>query len=254
MVASAEGKEHQRVAEVDVYRYAGPFVWLDNDRILYITIRPATNDSGGMAHGIYSISLSTGEISPFYLTEGFIEHLDRSPDGSQLAFVHNGKTAEICTLGVADRSLKPIKSGDSTDRYPALLYPRFSPDGKEIAYTRTWKNKTEESRRSIMIVSADGGEPREIYGSDRRDERFYTSSSWLPDGRVTVEGPAYGLWVFPRDPNKAAERISEPSLKDAVNFRVSPDGHSAVFEKRAETHDVWLMENFLPLDWPNPGK
>ena len=59
--------------------------------------------------------------------------------------------------------------------------PIFTPDGKEIIYKLYGKGK----HRSIMAVSIEGGEPREIWAKDQGFSN--KAASWLPDGRYVFD-------------------------------------------------------------------
>ena len=72
-----------------------------------------------------------------------------------------------------------------TERPLQLLLPRWSPDGKRIAFMgqargRPWK---------IYVVAADGGEPKPIMDGDR-DE---ADPNWAPDGQSLMFGRPPGL-------------------------------------------------------------
>ena len=68
------------------------------------------------------------------------------------------------------------------------VYPRFSPDGKQVAYI-AWSSATDNR---ILIVNTDGTGRRELIRDDRTNH--YDQLSWSPNGKsivVRVETPQY---------------------------------------------------------------
>jgi tricorn protease len=56
-------------------------------------------------------------------------------------------------------------------------YPRFSPDGKQIAFTGQY-----DGNRDIYVISSEGGEPRRITWHPGSDEMV----EWTPDGKSLI--------------------------------------------------------------------
>jgi tricorn protease len=105
----------------------------------------------------------------------------RFPDiaGDRVAFCHAG---DIWTA--------PVKGGNATrlTAHPGLeLFPRFSPDGKWIAFTGQY-----EGDEQVYVIPAEGGQPRQLtyypargpfaprHGSDNQ------VVGWTPDGASIV--------------------------------------------------------------------
>ena len=73
---------------------------------------------------------------------------------------------------------KPLTPGDIW-RLKAVGEPQLSSDGKWIAYTLSATDFDKNSRNSdIWLVAAEGGEPRRMTTSEKRDD----TPSWSPDG------------------------------------------------------------------------
>ena len=83
----------------------------------------------------------------FTTDEGTWMSLDLSPDGSTLAFDLLG---DIYTVPVAGGKAKAITRGPAFD-----WHPRFSPDGKSIAFT-----SDRSGIDNLWLMSAGGGNPR----------------------------------------------------------------------------------------------
>lgn len=101
------------------------------------------------------------------VTEGSWMNLDVSPDGRTLAFDLLG---DIYTM--------PVNGGTPTriaDGLPFETQPRFSPDGKRIAFT-----SDRGGGDNIWIMNADGSDKRQM---SKEDFRLLNQASWSPDGR-----------------------------------------------------------------------
>jgi hypothetical protein len=150
---------------------------------------------------------------------------DVSPSGRQLSFVtaHAGTT----TLRIADiraegglgkmRSLVPSAAGQQA------FTPRFSPDGRHVAYS-SW---SEGGYRDIRVVDVETGRFFEIT-HDRAND---VTPSWSPDGR-------YVLWSSDRTDiaNVYAYELSTGRTRQVTNVltgafmpEVSPDGRTLVY-------------------------
>ena len=125
--------------------------------------------------------------------------------------------------------------------------PSFTPDGKEIIYSFKVSAEGKRDRRSIMAVSIEGGEPREIYASEDPNDRFDTfPSSWLPDGRYVfdiIHEKGRLQYAINMDGKSDPVRISD-YLGGA--YIISPDGTKAVFHRGTRRTRLWLMRVFLP--------
>ena len=97
-----------------------------------------------------------------------------------------------------------------TDNKARDVYPRFSPDGKQIAFS-----SNRDGNYDVYVVAADGGKPRQLTWHTAND----TVVGWTPDGKNVLFTSARGLGAFPNV---------------ATLWEVSPDGG---------------MEKPLPTDW-----
>ena len=104
---------------------------------------------------------------PIDVTEGSWMNLDASPDGLTLAFDLLG---DIYTMPVSGGTPKRIADG-----LPFETQPRFSPDGKRIAFT-----SDRGGGDNIWIMNADGSDKRQM---SKEDFRLLNQPSWSPDGR-----------------------------------------------------------------------
>ena len=107
---------------------------------------------------------------PISVEEGTWMNLDVSPDGQTVAFDLLG---DIYTM--------PISGGTPTRISEGLPYetqPRFSPDGKRIAFT-----SDRGGGDNIWIMNRDGSDKRQL---TNESFRLLNQPSWSPDGQYIV--------------------------------------------------------------------
>jgi serine/threonine protein kinase/Tol biopolymer transport system component len=106
--------------------------------------------------------------------------------------------------------------------YPPLyaILPRWSPDGKQIAFSAVSPNK----KTKAYTVSTDGGTPREMIPEDPQDKY---DPAWSPDGTRIVFGGSYDPNSTIRTFDVKTHQISTlPGSKGLYSPRWSPDGRS----------------------------
>ncbi|MFI5077341.1 MAG: TolB family protein, partial [Vicinamibacteria bacterium] len=165
----------------------------------------------------------------FDTSEGTWMNVDVSPDGARVVFD---------VLG--DLYVMPI--GGSTAAAPATrlttgpafdMQPRFSPDGKRIAFT-----SDRGGLFNIWVMDADGRNPTAV----SREEKWWVNSpTWAPDGDfifarkhfVSTRSLGAGeVWMFHRsgaDGVQVTEKVS--FQKDAGEPALSPDGKFLYYSK-----------------------
>ena len=176
----------------------------------------------------------TAEFGPtstvaFDTSEGTWMNVDVSPDGARVVFDLLG-----------DLYVMPI--GGSTAAAPATrlttgpafdMQPRFSPDGKRIAFT-----SDRGGLFNIWVMDADGKNPTAV----SREEKWWVNSpTWAPDGDfifarkhfVSTRSLGAGeVWMYHRsgaDGVQVTEKVS--FQKDAGEPALSPDGKFLYYSK-----------------------
>ncbi len=113
---------------------------------------------------------------PIDVDEGTWMNLDVSPDGSTIVFDFLG---DLYTMPIGGPGgggeAKAITSGLAWD-----MQPRFSPDGKRIAFT---SDRAPSNGDNIWTVNLDGSDPRQI---TKESFRLLSSPEWTPDGASIV--------------------------------------------------------------------
>jgi Tol biopolymer transport system component/DNA-binding winged helix-turn-helix (wHTH) protein len=153
----------------------------------------------------------TGEFEP-YLSGISAEGVDASRDGQWFAYTlfPEGTLWRINATG-SDRlqlTFPPMRA----------FLPRWSPDGKQIAFIGT----TSGGYWTTYVIPAGGGIPRQLVpGNDETAD-----ASWTPDGKSIIFGPwkggaARGIKVLDLSTNQVS---AFPGGNELWSPRISPDG------------------------------
>ena len=159
----------------------------DGNSLVYFS-PGGSNEAEG---AIWSIPALGG--SPRRVT-GSVGSADVSNDGRLAAFRLDNGHVQLVTSSVEGTDVQVIaRSGPGYH-----LYPRWSPDGKWIAFQRG-----DGVRYDLFVVARGGGEPRQI----THDRNMIRGLAWLPDGQGIIYGssrgntlpylPALTLWQVP---------------------------------------------------------
>jgi eukaryotic-like serine/threonine-protein kinase len=160
---------------------------------------------------------------------------DVSPTDGRLALFRLAKEGIQLVTAPADGSSFEMVAQFAPAMY--YLYPRWSPDGKWIAFQRG-----DSVRFDVFVAPAAGGEPRQL----TRDNNMMNGFAWLPDSTGIVYSssrdgtmpylPALGLWqVTLRDGSVRRITSSEESYN---NPDISRNGAILVSRMRVQT-DIW---------------
>ena len=196
--------------------------------------------------GVYQIDTQTGDVTSIVLNGG---GGDWSYDGKDIFYsrMNDNNLSQII--------LRERESGTEKEIYLASddgrLYLSCSPDGKLLAFMNWGKGV-------LKIIPAAGGEPRELFRSDK-GEGFGRSITWTPDGKYVFfviippgnslrqpEQNKCSLWRIPVEGGEPEKLGLEMNYIEHLS--VHPDGqHIAFYTIIAKLAEVWLMENFLPI-------
>ncbi len=168
-------------------------------------------------------------------------HPALSPDGKTLAFDWDGDVWSVATAGGVARRL--------TDHPARDREPRFSPDGKQLAFISERSGSPQ-----VYRMSAGGGTPRQL----TYHTAGYTLQDWHPDGRHLIVNA--GRDHFWRHPERffllnTESRQAETLLFDdyGQNGSLSPDGKRLLFTREgapwwrkgyrgSEASQIWLYD------------
>jgi len=161
----------------------------------------------------------------FDTSEGTWMNVDLSPDGKAIVFDLLG---DIYTMPATGGTATRITSGPAFD-----MQPRFSPDGKRLAFS-----SDRDGLWNIWVMDADGKNARQV-SSERR--WFVNSPTWSPDGtyifarRHFVKERSLGageIWMFHVSGSEGLQ-VTEKNgwQKDAGEPAVSADGNYLYYSK-----------------------
>ena len=161
----------------------------------------------------------------FTVSEGTWMSVDLSPDGSTILFDLVG---DIYTLPVTGGKATAITRGPAWD-----WHPRFSPDGKSIAFTSD-RNGID----NIWLMTAAGKNPRAL--TSEKDE-YVRSASWSPDGNYVVARketgkragiPPVELWMYHVQGGSGLKLTSSDTMNNASGPFFSSTGRYLYFSAR----------------------
>jgi imidazolonepropionase-like amidohydrolase/Tol biopolymer transport system component len=167
---------------------------------------------------------------PIRVDEGSWMDVDVSPDGRTIAFTLLG---DIYAMPIEGGAARRIAEGLAWE-----VQPRFSPDGKRIAFT-----SDRGGGDNIWIMDADGGNKRQL---TKEEFRLVYQPSWSPDGRfiaakkhfTTARSLGTGeIWLYHVDGGGGValvKRASEQHQKELGEPSYSADGR-AIFYTRNVT-------------------
>jgi len=162
--------------------------------------------------------------------EGTWMNVDVSPDGQSIAFDMLG---DIYVMGIAGGTPRRITSGLAYDQQP-----RFSPDGRRIAFT-----SDRAGGDNIWVMNADGTGARAI-----TSETFtlLNAPAWSPDGRfiaarkhfTTQRSAGTGeIWLYDVNGTGGGQQLIErpnPQHQKELGEPVfAPDGRSIYYTRDA---------------------
>ncbi|HVO76778.1 MAG TPA: S9 family peptidase [Candidatus Bathyarchaeia archaeon] len=142
--------------------------------------------------------------------------------------------AALCVVAVCSSTgaidKKPLTPGEIW-RLKAVGEPQLSPDGKWIAYTVTTTDLDKNSRNAdVWLVSSDGGEPRRLTTSEKRDD----TPVWSPDGAslafISARDGDPQIFILPVGGGEARRVTDFPGGVD--NMIWTPNGKGFVFAAR----------------------
>jgi Tol biopolymer transport system component/imidazolonepropionase-like amidohydrolase len=172
------------------------------------------------ASGRWDVNQSLGPSKTllFETSEGTWMNVDVSPDGGTLVFDLLG---DLYAMPVTGGPATRLTSGAQFD-----FQPRFSPDGRSIAFT-----SDRDGVPNIWLMNPDGSNPRQV---SRETEREVNSPSWSADGEYIfarkhfVETRSLGageVWMYHRSGGAGLQVTDRPNWQqDQGEPAAHPDG------------------------------
>lgn len=172
---------------------------------------------------------------PIRVEEGTWMNVDVSPDGRQVAFDLLG---DIYIMPIAGGAPTRLTSGLAFD-----MQPRFSPDGKRIAFT-----SDRGGGDNIWIMNADGSDPRQI---TKEKFRLLNEPDWSPDGKYIVARKHFTtqrslgtgeIWMYHTGGGEGVQlvkRASEALQKELGEPAFSPDGAAVYYARNVSSGPIF---------------
>jgi dipeptidyl aminopeptidase/acylaminoacyl peptidase len=117
--------------------------------------------------------------------------IDWSPDGKTIAFCHvpspradDWTRADISLVAVADAKVRSLVRSAAAE-----TSPKYSPDGRWIAFVKSDEPATWGGDRTIQVIAADGGAARRLAATYNHDPSVV---GWSKDGAAIYYTEAYG--------------------------------------------------------------
>ncbi len=159
------------------------------------------------------------------VTEGTWMSLDVAPDGKEIVFDLLG---DLYSIPIGGGEAKALTSGLSWD-----MQPRFSPDGKTIAFT-----SDRAGGDNIWLIDRDGKNPRQV---SKESFRLLNSPVWSPDGQYLAAHKHFTaerslgsgeIWLYHRSGGDGLQLTEKPNdQKDVGEPAFSPDGRYVYFSQ-----------------------
>lgn len=153
-------------------------------------------------------------------------NVDVSPDGKQIVFDLLG---DIFTMPISGGTAEQLTEGMAWD-----MQPRFSPDGKRIAFT-----SDRSGGNNIWVMNRDGSEP---YAITDESFRLLNNPDWTPDGDYIVARKHFTgtrslgageMWLYHASGDGSGLQMTERpnDQKDVNDPAFSPDGRYLYFDQ-----------------------
>jgi eukaryotic-like serine/threonine-protein kinase len=146
--------------------------WSLDGRFIYFS------SSRGGTLNIWKMSVASGEARLITAGAGEDTELDLARDGTRLVFSTYRANVNLGDARLQGPSL-PALRWLTSDSARGEAYPRYSPDGRHIAYFTT---KLGAERETIWVMDANGGNPTRLID----DERASVMPRWTPDSETLV--------------------------------------------------------------------
>lgn len=166
---------------------------------------------------------ATSKDVDYEVTQGTWMSLDVSPDGKTIVFDLVG---DIYTIPVAGGAATLLLGGHAYE-----MQPRFSPDGKRIAFASDRDGLT-----NVWTMAADGKDLRQV-SKDR--EREVSNPAWTPDGQYLVNRKHFRntrslgageMWLYHSSGGNGLKLTERRNWEqNATEPTVSPDGRYVYF-------------------------
>ena len=168
--------------------------------------------------------------------------LSWSPDGKLIAFPDRHPERMVSSIHLLSvESLENRQLTTPPEGYSGDLYVAFSPDGKNLAFTRYGS----EGAADVYVVSVGGGQPRRLTS----DQRQVPGLAWMPDGKSIVfsstRGGSLRMWRIALEggtPELLSFGGDNPVPGTLRPFAISRLARRLAYVKTSEDTNIWRFE------------
>jgi dipeptidyl aminopeptidase/acylaminoacyl peptidase len=238
---SPDGKKIALLFTENAPRAAGP-------------LEPSTKESGVIEEHIYEQRLTlvdpvTGKANPLSPADTYVYEFDWSPDSSRLACAaaqgngdNNWWIAQLYTISASSGEVHPVYK-----TLMQLAHPRYSPDGKEIAFIGGIMSDESSTGGDIYTIPASGGVDPHNLTPNRKGSPAWLR--WISSGKILFdEAVDGGTAIATLDPaTRLAETLwtgQETLRGDEGIISASSDGKTI-----ASVRSSWTL---APEVWAGP--
>ena len=173
-----------------------------------------------------------------------------APDGQSIAVIDTenstGDESRQYAVYIINLQTGERRRVTNPGEFAGETTPRFSPDGKSIAFVRVFADKNQD----LFVVQAAGGEAEQI----TFDKTIIHSLAWDADGRniffVSYRGGTQpNIWRVSANGGEVSE-VTATSGRDISNVAVAPDGKTLAFIEHNRNADIWRVS----ANQPSPRK
>jgi Tol biopolymer transport system component len=179
------------------------------------------------------LPLQATRSARFTTSEGTWMSVDVSPDGRMIVFDMLG---DLYSIPIAGGTATRLTSG-----LPHDMQPRFSPDGRRVAFI-----SDRSGDNNVWVMNADGSNARQV-SKGVADE--FRTPEWTPDGKYVVVSrgqPLTGLeklWIYHIDGGTGVELVGgTPGLR-LMGAAFGKDGRYVWYHQR---NGGWAYNAILP--------
>lgn len=265
-VAAGTERRFELDAKLEVVKYLR---WSPDGKSLLIsslwnyTLGPEYNEKEGIDSRVYRIDVESGKSNVLMQSER------RRVKGAELS--PNGKTLFYSCSSIlrdeqdrAGNSLLIRRDLASGEEKPLFEFSAgtgwsfaVSRSGEFVAIAPNEQEGSSDTRtKKIMLIPSAGGQTRELVRWDEGPGAIW-GVAWTPDGKgilfvlqkdIYSDTPMVELWYVLTDASQP-RKIMETDLGSwSGGVRVHPDGQRIAFDAARRFHELWVMENFLPVD------
>ncbi|MBN2408170.1 MAG: PD40 domain-containing protein [Candidatus Aminicenantes bacterium] len=203
--------------------------------------------------GIFQIQVQTGQTTFFVDSEpgANIKFIAPAPDGKSVYYTYfefAKKRCRIMSIGLSNREIRELYRQEAPPDIGGL---RISPDGKNLVFG------TIEPDGSWVLEAfpLPGGPPRKIFSTKANASGVSTAPFWAPDGKRLLffmdvskgKDKRSELWSVPVE-GGGPQSLGLTIDMNPRSVSLHPDGRRLAFSVSQPSAEVWVMENFLPVE------